>query len=115
MIREAGAGVFLSAFHLRNLRIKPGTFRERLIRVRRVLPWKPIAILTTISTVLLSLLLLPACCCVKGPLAPISPAAAPVIPSIGAGNMPTPSEAAAKAPTQAFMRNVWFHIDQDAY
>ncbi|HEV7427725.1 MAG TPA: hypothetical protein VGQ46_15285 [Thermoanaerobaculia bacterium] len=81
----------------------------------RVLPWKPIAILTTISTILLSLLLLPACCCVKGPLAPISPAAAPVIAPIGAGAMPTPSEAAAKAPTQAFMRNVWFHIDQDAF
>jgi hypothetical protein len=83
--------------------------------MRRPTPWKPIAILTTISTVLLSLLLLPACCCVKGPLAPITPAAAPVIPRIGAGEMPTPTEAASKAPTQALMRNVWFHIDQDAY
>ena len=52
-------------------------------RMARQVPWKPIAILTTISTVLLSLLLLPACCCVKGPLAPITPAAAPVIPPIG--------------------------------
>jgi len=83
--------------------------------MRRQPPWKPIAIVTTISTVLLSLLLLPACCCVKGPLAPITPAAAPVIAPMGAGAMPTPSEAAAKAPTQALMRNVWFHIDQDAY
>jgi len=81
----------------------------------RQVPWKPIAILTTISTILLSLLLLPACCCVKGPLAPIAPAAAPVISPMGAGAMPAPSEAAAKAPTQALMRNVWFHIDQDAY
>jgi len=81
----------------------------------RQVPWKPIAILTTISTLLLSLLLLPACCCVKGPLAPIAPAAAPVISPMGAGAMPTPSEAASKAPTQALMRNVWFHIDQDAY
>jgi len=92
-----------------------GTFRERLSRMARQLPWKPIAILTTISTVLLSLLLLPACCCVKGPLAPITPAAAPVIPAIGQGSMPTPTEAASKAPTQALMRNVWFHIDQDLY
>ncbi|MBV9071062.1 MAG: hypothetical protein JO231_20270 [Acidobacteria bacterium] len=83
--------------------------------MRRQLPWKPIAILTTISTVLLSLLLLPACCCVKGPLAPITPAAVPVITPMGAGAMPTPTEAASKAPTQALMRNVWFHIDDDLY
>lgn len=92
-----------------------GTFREALSVVPRQLPWKPIAILTTISTLLLSLLLLPACCCVKGPLTAIAPAAAPVISPMGAGAMPTPSEAASKAPTQALMRNVWFHIDQDAY
>jgi hypothetical protein len=83
--------------------------------MRRQVPWKPVAILTSISTVLLSLLLLPACCCVKGPLAPNAPAAAPVISPMGAGAMPTPSEAAAKAPTQTLMRNVWFHIDQDAF
>jgi hypothetical protein len=83
--------------------------------MRRELPWKPIAIVTTISTVLLSLMLLPACCCVKGPLTTIAPAAAPVISPMGAGAMPTPSEAASKAPTQTTMRNVWFHIDQDAY
>jgi hypothetical protein len=83
--------------------------------MRRQLPWKPVAILTAISTVLLSLLLLPACCCVKGPLTPIAPAAAPVISPMGAGAMPTPSEAASRESTQAMMRNVWFHIDQDAY
>jgi hypothetical protein len=78
-------------------------------------PWKPIAILTSISTVLLSLLLLPACCCVKGPLAPIAGPPKSEPPLIGVQQIPTPSEAAAKAPTQALMRNVWFHIDQDAY
>src|SRR3954467_6691120 len=95
--------------------LNPGTFRERLIGMRRQVPWKPVAIVTSISTVLLSLLLLPACCCVKGPLAPIAPAAAPVISPMGAGAMPTPTEAAAKAPTQTLMRNVWFRIDQDAF
>src|SRR5947209_5922637 len=44
--------------------------------MRRQVPWKPVAIVTSISTVLLSLLLLPACCCVKGPLSPITPATA---------------------------------------
>jgi len=78
-------------------------------------PWKPVAILTSITTVLLSLLLLPACCCVKGPLAPAVGPAKTEMPLIGSEQIPTPSEAAAKAPTQAFMRNVWFHIDQDAY
>jgi len=78
-------------------------------------PWKPVAILTSITTVLLSLLLLPACCCVKGPLAPAIGPAKTAMPLIGSEQIPTPTEAAAKAPTQAFMRNVWFHIDQDAY
>jgi hypothetical protein len=78
-------------------------------------PWKPVAVVTSITTVLLSLLLLPACCCVKGPLAPAIGPAKTEIPPIGTEPIPTPSEAAAKAPTQAFMRNVWFHIDQDAY
>jgi hypothetical protein len=78
-------------------------------------PWKPVAIVTSITTVLLSLLLLPACCCVKGPLAPAVGPAKTEIPPIGYDPIPTPTEAASKAPTQAFMRNVWFHIDQDAY
>ena len=75
-------------------------------------------IVTSISTtVLLSLLLLPACCCVQRSAAPIRRAAAPVITSRRSGTepIPTPTEAAAKAPTQALMRNVWFHIDQDAF
>jgi hypothetical protein len=83
--------------------------------MRRNVPWKPLAIVTTTSSILLLLLLLPACCCVKGPLAPITGPPKTDIPLIGTGPMPTPTEAAAKAPTQALMRNVWFHIDQDAY
>jgi hypothetical protein len=78
-------------------------------------PWKPIAILTTFSTILFALLLLPACCCVKGPLAPVSGPPKIEIPPIGTEPIPTPTEAASKAPTQALMRNVWFHIDQDSY
>ncbi|MEA2237362.1 MAG: hypothetical protein QOC81_2086 [Thermoanaerobaculia bacterium] len=81
----------------------------------RSVPWKPIAIVTTTSSILLLLLLLPACCCVKGPLAPISGPPKIEIPLIGAEPIPTPTEAASKAPTQALMRNVWFRFDQDAY
>jgi hypothetical protein len=81
----------------------------------RSVPWKPIAIVTTTTSILLLLLLLPACCCVKGPLAPISGPPKIETPLIGTEPMPTPTEAAAKAPTQTEMRNVWFHIDQDSY
>lgn len=83
--------------------------------MRRQVPLKPIAILTTTTTLLLTLFLLSACCCVKGPLAPVSGPPQIVIPAIGTEPIPTPSEVASKAPTQALMRNVWFHIDQDAY
>ena len=81
----------------------------------RSVPWKPIAIVTTTTSILLLLLLLPACCCVKGPLAPISGPPKIDTPLIGTEPIPTPTEAAAKAPTQTMMRNVWFHIDQDSY
>jgi hypothetical protein len=81
----------------------------------RSVPWRPIAIVTTTTSILLLLLLLPACCCVKGPLTPISGPPKIETPLIGTQPMPTPSEAAAKAPTQTMMRNVWFHIDQDSY
>lgn len=82
--------------------------------MRRELPLSSIAFLTT-TTLLLSLFLMSGCCCMKGPLAPISGPPPIVIPPIGREPIPTPSEAASKAPTQAFMRNVWFHIDQEAY
>lgn len=83
--------------------------------MKRAVPWKPLAIVTTCSTVLLSLLLLPACCCVQR-LAPQSNLA-PVyhIPPIGTEPIPTPTEAQAKAPTQAEMHEVWFHFDEIGY
>ena len=77
--------------------------------------WKATAIIAICTAVLLSLLLLPACCCVKGPLGPVTPAAAPHIPPIGTEPIPTPTEAQAKAPTEAEFHNVWFHIDEVAY
>src|SRR5215470_15584035 len=36
-------------------------------------------------------------------------------PLIGTQDIPTPTEAQAKAPVQAEMHNVWFHIDPVAY
>jgi hypothetical protein len=77
--------------------------------------WKATAIISICVAVLLSLLLLPACCCVKGPLSPVTPAPPPHIPEIGTADMPTPTEAEAKAPTEAEFNNVWFHIDETAY
>ncbi|HEY6137605.1 MAG TPA: hypothetical protein VI670_07555 [Thermoanaerobaculia bacterium] len=79
----------------------------------RALPWKPIAIVTTAIAILLLLLLLPACCCLrKGMPAVKLPEPPPSrIPEIGSQDIPTPTEAQAKAPTEAMMRNVDFHID----
>ncbi len=79
------------------------------------MPWKPVAIFTSITTILLSLLLLPAYCSRNEPLTLVSGPPKIDIPPIGTQPIPTPTEAAAKAPTQALMRNVWFHIDRDAY
>ena len=75
----------------------------------RPLPWKPIALVAT--TVLLSLLLLPACCCVRGPAGPTT-APQQRIPPIGTQPIPNLSEAEAKEPTQAEMHNVDFHVDE---
>jgi Domain of unknown function (DUF811). len=82
--------------------------------MHRQVPWKLIAILTTTTTLLLSLLLLRACS-VKESQAPVSGPPQIVIPAIGRETFHIPTEAMAKAPTQVFMRKVWFHIDQDAY
>ncbi len=77
----------------------------------RTLSWKPIAIVAIIAFLLMSLLLLPACCCVKGPGAQVfAPATSP--PAIGALAMPSFEEAKAKGPTQAEMRNVDFRLDE---
>jgi len=75
------------------------------------LPWKPIALVTTATTILLILILLPACCCVRGPAGPTT-APPQRIPPIGTEPIPTPTEAAAKAPTQTQMQNVDFHADE---
>lgn len=83
--------------------------------MQRAVPWKPIAIATTALSVVLALLLLPACCC-RGRAA--GPAVAPEKtnpPLIGTQDIPTPTEAQAKEPVQAEMHNVWFHIDPVAY
>jgi len=76
------------------------------------LPWKPIAIVTTISTLLLSLLLLPACCCVRGPAPTAGLPPVTRIPAIGTEPIPTPKEAEAKAPTEGEMHDVDFHLDE---
>jgi hypothetical protein len=57
------------------------------------------------------LLLLPACCCVKGPLAPAAGPQETHIPPIGTIEFPLPDVAHARGPTQAEMHNVDFHID----
>lgn len=79
----------------------------------RPLPWKGIAIAMSATTILLSLLLLPACCCVRGPAT--NPSAIPVthIPPIGTEAMPDFSEAKTKAPTETQMRNVEFRVAED--
>ena len=81
--------------------------------MNRPLPWKPIAIATTAMCIVLALLLLPACCC-RGRAVPVAEPAKSVIPLIGTKDIPTPTEAEAKAPVEAEMHNVWFHIDQTA-
>jgi hypothetical protein len=80
----------------------------------RQLPWKAWAIVTTMSTIALSLLLLPACCCMRGPKVPAPEVTPARIPPIGTEPIPTPTEAAAKATTEGEMRNVDFHIDEQA-
>src|SRR5437867_10853417 len=77
----------------------------------RPLPWKPIALVTTATTILLILILLPACCCVRGP-GGATTAPPQRIPPIGTEPIPTPTEAAAKAPTQTQMQNVDLHVDE---
>ncbi|MEO8033615.1 MAG: hypothetical protein ABI837_04235 [Acidobacteriota bacterium] len=75
--------------------------------------WKPLAIVTSTTTVLLFLLLLPACCCLhRGPGSPIAAAPPIHVSPLGGADIPIPTEAAAKAPTDTEMRNVLFHADE---
>src|ERR1041385_7307279 len=80
--------------------------------IHRPLPWKPIAIVTSLTTVLLSLLLLPACCGMRGPAKTAELPPVVHIPPIGTEPIPTPKEAESKAPTEAEMHNVDFHMDE---
>jgi len=82
----------------------------------RPFPWRAATIVASTVAVLLALLLLPACCCVRGTSAP-STSEPPVshIPPIGTVPLPDFSEAHAKAPTQAFFRNVWFYLDETMF
>lgn len=95
--------------------LSSGTRREATRAVTRAVPWKPIALATTALSIVLALLLLPACCCRGRAVPVIEPAKAAVIPLIGTKDIPTPTEAQAKGPVQAEMHNVWFHIDETAY
>jgi len=81
--------------------------------MQRAVPWKPVAIFSTLSAALLALLLLPACCCVRGPAAPTT-GAPPAMHIPPAGEVPLPdfSEAHVKAPTETTMANVWFYYDE---
>jgi hypothetical protein len=82
----------------------------------RTLPWRAIALVSSTIAVLFALLLLPACCCVRGTSAP-STSAPPEshIPPIGTVPLPDFSESHVKAPTQAFFRNVWFYLDETMF
>src|SRR6266550_348644 len=84
--------------------------------MHRPLPWRAIAIVASTIATLLALLLLPACCCVRGTSAPSTSAPPPMhIPPIGSVPLPDFSEAHTKAPTQAFFRNVWFYLDETMF
>ncbi|HEX7192199.1 MAG TPA: hypothetical protein VF381_11590, partial [Thermoanaerobaculia bacterium] len=82
----------------------------------RSLPWRAIALVSSTIAILLAMLLLPACCCVRGTSVP-SAGAPPEshIPPIGTVPLPDFSEAHAKAPTQAYFRNVWFYLDETMF
>ena len=82
----------------------------------RTLPWRAIALVSSTIAVLLALLLLPACCCVRGTSAPSTNAPPEShIPPIGTVPLPDFSEAHVKAPTQAYFRNVWFYLDETMF
>jgi hypothetical protein len=69
-------------------------------------------VIATVVILGFALLVLSACCCVHGghgraaSSSPVAP-----VPAIGTVDIPMPSEAAAKAPTEVQMVNVWFRLD----
>lgn len=82
----------------------------------RSLPWRAIALVSSTIAILFGLLLLPACCCVRGTSAPSTSAPPEAhIPPIGTVPLPDFSEAHVKAPTQVFFRNVWFYLDETMF
>src|ERR1044072_7066026 len=82
------------------------------LSMARAVPWKGVAIVTSVTTLLFGLLLLPACCCVRGPATATATAPPPMhIPPIGEEPLPDFSESHVKAPTETTMQNVWFYYD----
>lgn len=71
--------------------------------------WKPVAAITAAVVVVLSLLFLPACCCVKGPSSPVAGPSTDV-PPVGKAEFAVPSEAEQRGPTQTQMQNVDFRL-----
>src|SRR5205085_10426000 len=93
--------------HHSSLITAPGIPCETAELVHRPLPWRPIAIATTALSLVLALLLLPACCCRGRATAPLAAPEKIPPPLIGTQQIPTPTEAQSKAPVQAEMHNVW--------
>lgn len=83
--------------------------------MKRAAPWKPLALVSTSLCALLSLLLLPACCATRGPLAAAEQVPPLRVPPIGTDPMPTPTAARATASTDGQMENVWFHFDDQLF
>jgi hypothetical protein len=72
---------------------------------------RSVAIVVATLLIVLCLLLLPACCCVRAPQASSS-IPAMVIPPIATAPLVIPPAAEQAGPTESFMRNVDFHIDE---
>lgn len=73
--------------------------------------WRTAAIVLATLLVIACLLLLPACCCVRAPRSSSS-APAMTIPPIATAPLVIPPAAGQSGPTEGFMRNVDFHVDE---
>jgi len=71
--------------------------------------WKPAAFISAAALILISLFLLPACCCVKGPSSPVT-APKDESPAIGRAPFVVPPEAEQRGPTATQMQNVDFRV-----